>query len=57
MGNVNISFAEAQGRIKDMNSVNNGPDGEFDYGSYDAYAAALREQATALFEQYFGGLF
>ena len=40
MGKVNVSFAETLGRIKDMNSVNNGPDGEFDYGSYDAYKAA-----------------
>ena len=40
MGKVKISFAETQGKIKDMNSVNNGPDGEFDVGSYDAYAAA-----------------
>ena len=40
MGKIEIAFAEERGKIKDMNSVNNGPDGEFDYGSYDAYAAA-----------------
>ena len=32
-------------------------DGRQLLAQYDAYAAALREQATALFERYFGGLF
>ena len=40
MGNVSISFAEALGKIKDMNSVNNGPSGDHDLGSHKAYAAA-----------------
>ena len=40
MGNVKISFAEAQGRIKDMNSVNNGPLGDHDLKNHEFYAAA-----------------
>ena len=40
MGTVKIDFSETLGKIKDMNSVNNGPDGEFDVGSYKAYADA-----------------
>ena len=40
MGNVKISFAETQGKIKDMNSVNNGPLGDHDLKNNDYYAAA-----------------
>ena len=40
MGNVNVHFAETLGKIKDMNSVNNGPSGDHEMGSHEAYAAA-----------------
>ena len=40
MGNVKINFAETQGKIKDMNSVNNGPLGDHDLKNHEFYAAA-----------------
>jgi len=40
MGNVKIDFSKTLGKIKDMNSVNNGPDGDHDLSSVKHYAAA-----------------
>ena len=40
MENVKIDFAKTQGKIKPMNSVNNGPLGDHDLKNTDFYAAA-----------------
>ncbi|MBO6020518.1 MAG: hypothetical protein J6P88_04945, partial [Clostridia bacterium] len=40
MENVKVDFAKTQGKIKPMNSVNNGPLGDHDLKNTDFYAAA-----------------